>query len=204
MTLTPRGPTGGPSAVRICLAAGGAAGAGWVLTRALFGTGTARRHGLALRGIALRAVKGAGMNDHFLRAVSAVAPVVDRTVHRLTGGRILLMPALLPSLMLTTTGRVTGRPRQVPLLCRPEDDGTLLVVASNCGRPHHPAWSDNLLADPRATAARFGRTVAVTAVLLDEPERTAVWDTMVDLWPPYAKYAGNCTRPIRIFRLVPA
>ncbi|UGQ12161.1 nitroreductase family deazaflavin-dependent oxidoreductase [Yinghuangia sp. ASG 101] len=203
MTLTPRRPAGGAPAVRICLAASGAAGVAWIVTRALAGAGTAQRDGRAPRAIMLRAVRGAGMNDHFLRAVSAIAPSVDRTAYRLTGGRMLLMPALLPSLMLTTTGRRSGRPRQVPLLCRPEDDGTLLIVASNCGRPHHPAWSDNLLAEPRATVTRFGRTTNVTAVLLDGPERTAAWEAMARLWPAYEKYAGKCTRHLRVFRLVP-
>ncbi|MFJ2813248.1 nitroreductase/quinone reductase family protein [Streptomyces sp. NPDC091279] len=161
------------------------------------------QHAAGRDGLALRAIKKAGANERFLRVLAAVAPHVDRTAHRLTGGRLLIMPALLPSLMLTTTGSVSGRPRQVPLLCRPEADGSYLVVASNSGRPEHPAWSRNLLAEPRATITRSGRTRTVTAALLEGAERSAAWDTMVTFWPPYARYARRSARRLRIFRLVP-
>ncbi len=155
-------------------------------------------------GVALRAIKKADANTYFLRAMSTIAPTVDRAAHRLTGGRVLVMPALLPSLMLTTTGSVSGRPRQVPLLCHPEEDGSYLIVASNSGKPHHPAWSRNLLTTPQAAVTRFGRTVKVTATLLDGSERTAAWDHMVKFWPPYEGYARSSGRNLRIFRLVPA
>ncbi|MEV4502138.1 SDR family NAD(P)-dependent oxidoreductase [Streptomyces klenkii] len=155
-------------------------------------------------GLALRAIKKADANACFLRAMSTIAPSVDRAAHRLTGGRVLLMPALLPSLMLTTTGSISGRPRRVPLLCHPEADGSYLVVASNSGKPHHPAWSRNLLTTPQAAVTRFGRTVKVTATLLDGSERTAAWEHMVKFWPPYEGYARSSGRNLRIFRLVPA
>ncbi|RKN77566.1 SDR family NAD(P)-dependent oxidoreductase [Streptomyces klenkii] len=155
-------------------------------------------------GLALRAIKKADANTYFLRAMSTIAPSVDRAAHRLTGGRVLVMPALLPSLMLTTTGSVSGRPRQVPLLCHPEADGSYLIVASNSGKPHHPAWSRNLLTTPQAAITRFGRTVKVTATLLDGSERTAAWDHMVKFWPPYEGYARSSGRNLRIFRLAPA
>ena len=38
---------------------------------------------------------------------------LDRSIARLTGGRLHLVPrALLPQLILTTTGRRSGRPRR--------------------------------------------------------------------------------------------
>ena len=153
--------------------------------------------------LALRALKKAGANARFVSVMSTVAPSIDRAVHRLTGGRTLLMPALLPSLMLTTTGPVTGQPRQVPLLCHREPDGSFLIVASNFGKSNHPAWSSNLLAIPQATVTRAGRSLPVTAALLEGPERALAWEQLTKVWPPYETYAQRSGRQLKVFRLTP-
>jgi hypothetical protein len=49
-------------------------------------------------------------------------------------------PPIFPLLQLTTTGRRSGLPRQTPLIYLADGD-KLIVVASNWGQPHHPAWS---------------------------------------------------------------
>jgi len=64
----------------------------------------------------------------------------------------------MPVLLLTTTGRKTGEPRTSPLMYFPEGDACV-VIASNAGKPQHPAWWLNLRADPRAAVQR-GREVA--------------------------------------------
>ena len=77
-------------------------------------------------------------------------------VFRLTGGR-LLGKFDLPVLLLTTTGRRSGRQRTVPLLYL-EDRGTLLVIASNNGGPTNPGWYHNLVANPTVEVeTRAGR-----------------------------------------------
>jgi deazaflavin-dependent oxidoreductase (nitroreductase family) len=151
-----------------------------------------------------RVLKKAGGNAHFVRVMSHIAPGVDRTAHRLSGGRILLMPATLPSLMLTTIGRRSGQPRQTPLLCHLEADGSYLIVDTNFGRPPSPAWSHNLIATPRAKVTRRGRTLPVTATLLEGTERVAAWDHLVEVWPAYVSFAQRSGRRLRIFRLTPA
>jgi deazaflavin-dependent oxidoreductase (nitroreductase family) len=55
----------------------------------------------------------------------------------------------LPVVMLTTTGAKTGRQRTRPVLGIPDGE-RLILVGSNFGRPHHPAWYHNLRAGPRA------------------------------------------------------
>ena len=52
-------------------------------------------------------------------------------------------------LLLTTTGSRTGKPRTVPLLYV-RDGPRIIVAGSNWGQRDHPAWSTNLLVDPRA------------------------------------------------------
>ncbi len=129
---------------------------------------------------------------------------LDRLVHRLSGGRRRAADLLFDSLMLTTTGRRSGQPRQVTL-ARLELDGVPVVIASNFGREHHPAWSENLRAEPRATVERDGRAEPVRARELGEHERQRVWPQAVAIWPGYGTYreATRGTREIRMFALEP-
>ncbi|WP_084265143.1 nitroreductase family deazaflavin-dependent oxidoreductase [Actinomadura macra] len=139
----------------------------------------------------------------FSRVGPKVVPPLDRALHRLTGGWLLLGQALVPSLVLTTTGAVSGRPRRAPLACLPEKDGGWLVVGSNFGRAKHPAWTGNLMKHPDAEVSYRGRTVPVTAHLLDDAERAEVWPGLVEVWPVYDRYVERTDRQLRIFRLTP-
>jgi len=55
----------------------------------------------------------------------------------------------LPSLLLVTTGARSGQPRTSPLIYM-RDSESFVVVGTNFGQSHHPAWTANLLAHPRA------------------------------------------------------
>lgn len=129
---------------------------------------------------------------------------VDAVLHRLTGGRVIAADLLFDTLWLTTTGRRSGRPR-TSALARLDLDGTPVVIASNFGRESHPAWSHNLLADPRATIEEDGHERPVTARLLTPEERARVWPQAVRLWPGYETYrrATDGIREIRMFALEP-
>ena len=139
----------------------------------------------------------------FARIAPHLLPRIDRAVHRLSGGRVMISQYLLPSLFLTTTGRRSGMPRTTPLACLPELDGGVLVIGSNFGQAAHPAWTGNLLAAPDAVVERRGRTTSVTARLLEGPERAAAWAALLRMWPPYATYQARVERELRIFRLEP-
>lgn len=139
----------------------------------------------------------------FRRIGPAVVPPLDRLVSRLTGGRVLLGSALLPMLVLRTTGRHSGKARTTPLACMPADEG-FYVVGSNFGRESHPAWSYNLLANPAAEIEYRGDRIPVRAHLLDDEEKRAVWPRLTDLWPAYDDYVGSAGgRELRVFRLEP-
>lgn len=139
----------------------------------------------------------------FAKIGPKVVPPLDRALHRISGGRILLGQALVPSLLLTTTGAKTGQARQVPLACRPEEDGTWLVVGSNFGREKHPAWTANLLKNPEAQVSFRGRTTKVTAHLLTDAERSDAWPRLIQVWPVYDRYVERAARELRVFRLTP-
>jgi deazaflavin-dependent oxidoreductase (nitroreductase family) len=126
---------------------------------------------------------------------------VDNLVQRWTGGWLSVMRlAGLTSVLLTTTGRKSGLPRSAVLLAIP-DDGGLLVVASNFGKPGEPAWSANLIANPDATVHMRGRGFAVRATLLTGRERTEAWARAAAVWPGYDGYATRTDREIKVFRL---
>ncbi|MET7401320.1 nitroreductase family deazaflavin-dependent oxidoreductase [Dactylosporangium sp. NPDC005572] len=105
-----------------------------------------------------------------------------------------------PSLLLTTRGRRTGRPRRTALIYgRSGDD--YVVVGSNGGKDEHPLWYHNLLADPEVTvqvAADGFRALARTA---PSEERPRLWRTMADLFPTYDRYQAGTAREIPVVLL---
>ena len=137
----------------------------------------------------------------FARVGPYVVPYIDRFVHRVTGGRVVTSQLFVDSLVLTTTGRRSGEPREAPLACAREASGSWLVVGSNFGKEHHPAWTANLLADPAAIVSYRGDVVPVTATLLDRDEREAAWAHLRQVWPIYDRYEDRAGRSLRVFRL---
>jgi deazaflavin-dependent oxidoreductase (nitroreductase family) len=141
----------------------------------------------------------------FAKVGPRIVPPLDRVLARLSGGRVLLPAIILPSMVLTTTGRRSGLPRQTPLICMPEDDGGFVVVGSNFGRDHHPAWTANLIGEPKAEVAYQGRRIPVVAELLDDAARAEVWPRLVRIWSVYDTYVERADqRQLRVFRLTPA
>jgi F420H(2)-dependent quinone reductase len=69
----------------------------------------------------------------------------------------------VPLLLLTTTGRRSGRSWTVPLMYEAVDD-RWVIIASNGGSPRHPAWWLNLRGQPNASIQIGRETFPVTAV----------------------------------------
>ncbi|MFI1048292.1 nitroreductase/quinone reductase family protein [Streptomyces griseoruber] len=154
--------------------------------------------------IGVRVVQKVSSTRGFAKLAPYVVPALDRAVHRLTRGKVLLSAQMLPGVVLTATGARSGLPRRTPLACMPEPAGrTWILVGSNFGRTGHPAWTANLLAHPDAEISWKGTDVPVTAHLLTGEERAAVWKELLAFWPPYATYQARVEREIRVFRLVP-
>src|SRR5581483_11582503 len=76
-----------------------------------------------------------------------VANPVDRRLLPATGGRISLSVGQ-PVLCIEVRGAKTGKIRRTPLLFA-ELDGNLVIIASATGKPKHPAWYRNVVANPR-------------------------------------------------------
>ena len=128
---------------------------------------------------------------------------IDRWLFRHLGGRWTVADRFdLPSfLVLTTTGRKSGQPRTQPLVYTTDGDGWV-VIGSNWGQAHHPAWTGNLLANPDASITLAGGTIEVRAELATGTEYDRLWKLLLAMWPAYQTYAERAAgRPLRIFRL---
>lgn len=129
----------------------------------------------------------------------------DRVVGRLTGGRFVALGLReLPSLLLTTTGRRSGRPRTQPLLYARDGDG-YVVIGSNWGQQRQPAWALNLIAEPRAAITVGGRHIPVRAQHATGEERERLLALLLAMWPAYETYRQRAgERELMVFRLTPA
>lgn len=131
-----------------------------------------------------------------------IMPGLERVGRIVTRGRMPISGVIVPSLVLHTVGAKTGQPRRVSLMTCPDGDDQL-VVGSNFAGDRHPAWTSNLLADPHAWIEFDGRRIDVTASLVTEGERDAVWAKLEANWPGYRGYERASGRTLRIFRLTP-
>jgi deazaflavin-dependent oxidoreductase (nitroreductase family) len=106
------------------------------------------------------------------------------------------------TLLLTTTGRRSGRPFTTPLIYRTDGDA-YVVVASKGGADHHPDWYRNLEAHPEFTIQVGDQVLRATATTVQGEERARLWTRMAEVWPPYDDYAAKTERPIPVVALIP-
>ena len=106
-------------------------------------------------------------------------------------------------LLLTTTGRKSGKPHTTPVGCFEHKDG-YVVVASNAGAPRNPAWYLNLKSNPRVTIQVLDKVISVTAEDLTGEARAQAWRQVIAAAPSYANYEKRTTREIPLILLHPS
>jgi deazaflavin-dependent oxidoreductase (nitroreductase family) len=147
-------------------------------------------------------LKLVGRTRAFAVVYRRIGPPLDTWLGRRFKGQVAARMYGLPALVLVTTGAKTGLPRPSPLLYVREGED-FLVVGTNFGQGHHPAWTNNLLANRRASVEVGPAVVPVLATLVDDAEFSACWPRFVDLYPGYAGYLERSGRSPRMFRLRP-
>lgn len=125
---------------------------------------------------------------------------IHRWVYRRTDGRALSRMRGKPTLLLTTTGRRSGRPHTVALPYL-TDGGTMIVIGSASGAERHPDWVLNLIADPRVTVQYLADSEPAHAEILADGERTALWERISAEAPWYGDYQQRTSREIPLIRL---
>ncbi len=135
---------------------------------------------------------------------SSAATTVERLftdlqvfLYRLSGGSIGGTFKGAPVLLLTVTGRKTGKKRTKPLLYL-EDNDQIALVASHGGAPTNPVWWRNLQHNPRAEV-QIGRNVLqVEAREATAEEREHFWPRLVAMYPDYEDYRKRTSRTIPV------
>lgn len=125
-------------------------------------------------------------------------------LYRVTDGRLGASMRGGNILLLTTTGRKTGRQRTTPLgYFDLKGDGSHMVVASAGGGDQHPGWFFNLRSNPQVKIQVKDRRAQARAVVLSSDERQALWAKLVEVAPDYGVYAKKTTREIPLVLLYP-
>jgi deazaflavin-dependent oxidoreductase (nitroreductase family) len=108
----------------------------------------------------------------------------------------------MPVLLLTTTGRRSGKARTTPLTFFREG-ADLVVIASNGGADRPPDWSLNLQQNPHAVVEIGTNELTVTARTASAEERERLWAGITAAYSGYARYQKKTTRQIPVLILVP-
>jgi deazaflavin-dependent oxidoreductase (nitroreductase family) len=124
-------------------------------------------------------------------------------LYRASGGRLGgYFRKTAPVLLLTTTGRKSGKQRTTPLLYV-EESGQYVIIGSVGGAPKHPAWYLNLRDNPAATIQIASRRIAVSASTPTAEERARLWLLATQMYSGYDVYQARTSREIPVVVLTP-
>src|SRR5688572_314700 len=118
------------------------------------------------------------------RALAKFLWRVHRWLYRASGGRLGGRIVGMPVLLLTTTGRRSGRPHTIALTYRREGKD-FVIVASNGGARLHPAWYLNLTARPQADVQIGRERLFVQSREATEKEYDRLWARAVQAYRGY-------------------
>jgi len=122
--------------------------------------------------------------------------------YRASGGRILTKMHGADVLLLTTTGRKTGKKRTTPLIYV-QDGDNLAIVASNGGRDRDPTWWTNLQHNARAQVQVKRERKTMTAEKAGPEDNVRLWSMLTKAYPAYDDYQKKTKRTIPIVILRP-
>jgi proline iminopeptidase len=100
-------------------------------------------------------------------------------------------------LLLTTTGRNTGKETTTPLIYQLDGDNPV-IVASQGGAPTHPGWYRNLSKNPEVGVQILEDQFRARARTAEGEERERLWRKMNEIWPHYDEYAQRTDRTIPV------
>ena len=101
------------------------------------------------------------------------------------------------TLLLTTTGRKSGKQYTTPLIYTFDGDNPV-IVASQGGTPDNPDWYLNLVANPHVDVQIKGEKFHAHPHTAEGEERERLWKQMTAVWPDYDEYQKKTTRDIPV------
>jgi len=146
-----------------------------------------------------------------LLALRPITALMARILHhadalmlRLSGGKLTFAQfSGLPIIELTTTGAKSGKQRALPVAGLPDGEKYILI-ASNFGRAHLPAWYHNLKTNPECTIKKDGCTREYIAREANEQENKYYYDMAISYYIGYAAYkqrVKNRKIPVMVLEL---
>jgi len=105
-------------------------------------------------------------------------------------------------LLLHTKGAKSGQERINPT-AYVKDGDRFVVIASKGGAPTNPDWYYNILANPLVTVEVGTEKFQARATVAEEPERTRLYNKMVEIMPGFDDYRRKTTRAIPVIVLTP-
>ena len=130
--------------------------------------------------------------------------VVHRAIVKGTGGRIGGTGFGMPVVILTTTGRKSGKQRTTMLTSPVHDDDRVVLVASYGGDDRHPAWFLNLRDNPDVELEMRGKKRPMRARVASGAEKETLWPEVTSAYKGYAQYQTKTDRDIPLVILEPA
>ena len=123
-------------------------------------------------------------------------------LYNVSGGRIGGKMGKVPVLLLTTTGRKTGKQRTLPLVYI-MDGSAYVITASAGGADKHPGWFFNIRSNPQATIQVKDKHIKVTAEIAGPEKKPELWARLVEVAPNFAGYQKRTSREIPMVILHP-
>jgi deazaflavin-dependent oxidoreductase (nitroreductase family) len=105
-------------------------------------------------------------------------------------------------LLLHTKGAKSGNERINPVAFV-KDGERWVIIASKGGAPTNPGWYYNVVANPLVTVEVGTEKFQAQAAVAEEPERTRLYNKMVDMMPGFDDYRRRTTRVIPVIVLTP-
>jgi deazaflavin-dependent oxidoreductase (nitroreductase family) len=123
-------------------------------------------------------------------------------LYNASGGRIGGKMGKMPVLLLTTTGRKTGKQRTLPLMYI-MDGADYVITASAGGAEKHPGWFFNIRSNPQASIQVKDKQIKVTAEIAGPEKKPELWARLVEVAPNFAGYQKRTSREIPMVILHP-
>lgn len=120
-------------------------------------------------------------------------------VFKLSKGRLMKnFPGGYPICVVGTTGRKSGKRREIALIHLPWKDG-ILLVASQGGMETNPVWYYNIQAHPDIDVMVGGQHQQMVAHQASDEEKRELWPHLLSLYPDFDEYQARTERNIPVF-----
>ena len=152
----------------------------------------------------LRVARQLGHYRWFSLLMKHAGSQLDRALIHASRGRLSIGGPAMPTMLLTTKGRKSGKERTVPLYYV-RDGKNLVAVCENFGLDTASSWPMNLRADPKALIEIDGTTANYLSRPATDEEAARNMPRLIEMWPAHDTYVKRSgTRKVFVFEPVDA